>query len=328
MKQTVFTLLLISVIGLVSCRKKGTELNIQQYDGQQIQQYMAAHGLTGVMQKDTSGGDTTGMYYQILSAGNPAQPLNDTTKISMVFTLSSFDGKYTSTDTINNHFCDYIGHITTGGLPAGLNIALLNDLRYNGGRMRILIPSRMAYGVYGNGSGSSQNANTHIAGNQCLDYYVHLINNSTTYDNLVIQNYIKSQSLTGYTAVKVPVPSTYTFTSPLPQPDSVTYYYKIIAPGTGVGAIDQNSVVEATYTGLLLNNVVFDSANNGADSVSLQIPNLIPGVQDALAYIQGGGSLISMILPSALCYGTNASTGVPVNSCLRFEFEIYSVTGH
>src|ERR1700756_5450102 len=99
MKQIVFTLLLLSVIGLVSCRKKGADLNIRQYDDQQIQSYIASHGLTGVMQKDTSGGDTTGMYYQIISAGNPAQPLTDPTKISMVFSLSTFDGKYTNTDT-------------------------------------------------------------------------------------------------------------------------------------------------------------------------------------------------------------------------------------
>lgn len=327
MKQIAFTLLLISVIGLVSCRKKGTELNISQYDSQQIQNYMAANGLTGVMKRDMSGGDTTGMYYQPILSGDTTQPLNDTTKVSMVFSLRSFDGKYINTDTLENHYCDYIGHITSGGLPAGLRIALLNDLKYNGGSMRILIPSRMAYGLYGNGSGSTKNANSHIAGNQCLDYYVHLINNSVTYDDLVIKNYMKSQSLTGYTAVKVHLPSlaAYRFTSPLPT-DSCTYYYKIIKPGTGTSTINRNSIVETTYTGMLLDNVIFDSQNNGADSIALQVPNLIPGVQYGLSNVHGGGSFISLILPSALCYGTIATSGVPANSCLRFEFGVYGVT--
>jgi len=324
MKQIVFTLLLISVIGLVSCRKKGVELNIRQYDNQQIQNYIASHGLTGMV-KDTSGGDTTGMYYHVIIPGNTTQPLNDTTQVSMVFTLSSFDGKYTNTDTIQNHMFNYIGHIVNAGLPAGLRIALLNDLRYNGGSMRVLIPSRMAYGLYGNGSGSTKNANSHIAGNQCLDYYVHLVNNEIAYDDQVIQNYMKSQSLTGYTSARMRVPSWYTSPTPLTS-DSCTYYYKIEKPGTGNSTINENSLVEATYTGMLMDNVVFDGANNGADSVSLQVPNLIPGVQAGLSYIHGGGSLISLLLPSPLCYGHTATTGVPVNSCLRFEFEVYSVT--
>ncbi|MGN6178759.1 MAG: FKBP-type peptidyl-prolyl cis-trans isomerase [Mucilaginibacter sp.] len=325
MKQTVFTLLLISVIGLVSCRKKGVDLNIRQYDDQQIQNYMAAHGLTGVMTRDTYGGDTTGMYYQIIVPGNTSQPLSDTSRISMVFTLKSFDGLYTSTDTINNHFFNYIGHIATAGLPAGLRIALLNDLKYNGGSMRLLIPSRMAYGLYGNGSGSTQNANSHIAGNQCLDYYVHVINNQTSYDSLVMVNYMKAQNLTGYTPVTVRLPANYVSPTRLPS-HYCTYFYKVEKPGTGTSKIDSNSIVEATYTGQLLNGVVFDAGYNGADSTSLQVPNLILGVQDGLTHVHGGGSLISLILPSALCYGQGGATGIPSNSCLRFSFEIYSVT--
>lgn len=324
MKQIVFTLLLISVIGLVSCRKKGTDLNIRQYDDQQIQNYIAAHGLTKMV-RDVSGGDTTGMYYQIIDSGKKTQPLNDTTRISMVFSLSSFDGLYTNADTINNHMFTYVGHIVSAGLPAGLRIALLNDLKYNGGSMRVLIPSRMAYGLYGNGSGSTKNANSHIAGNQCLDYYVHLINNETSYDSLVMVNYMKAQNLTGYTPVTVRLPANYVSPTPLPS-HYCTYYYKVEKAGTGTKVIDSNSIVEATYTGMLLNNTIFDSANNGADSVSLQIPNMIPGVQYALSHVHDGGSLISMILPSALCYGQAGASSIPANSCLRFEFEIYSVT--
>ena len=315
MKQTTFTLLLLSVIGLVSCRKKNIELNIRQYDDQQIQNYIASHGLTKMV-KDLSGGDTTGMYYQILTPGNPSQPLADTDKISAVFTLSSFDGLYTSADTIENHFCDYIGHIATGGLPAGLRIALLNDLKYNGGSMRVLIPSRMAYGINGTGSGSKENANSHIAGNQCLDYYVHLINDEPAYDDQVIQNYIKSQSLTGYIKTQSSTPG------------GQYYYYKISKVGTGTDIINQNSIIEALYTGLLLDNVAFDDGNTGVDSVSLQIPNLIQGVQDGLSH-GTTGDWMSFIIPSGLAYGQNSSSGlvtVQPNSCLRFNFQILSIT--
>jgi len=307
MKQTIFTLLLLSTIGLVSCRKSSVYPNIRQYDLSQVQNYITTNGLTKMV-RDTSGGDTTGMYYQIIIPGNPAQPLLDTSKVSFVFSLRTFDGKYTSLDTISNHYAEYVGHIVTGGLPAGLRLAILNDLKYNGGSMRILIPSRMAYGINGYGTGSVETTNTHIAGNECLDYYVHLINNEPAYDDLVIQNYIKANSLSGqYTKT----------TSGL--------YYHVSQPGNGAKVINQNSIIETTYTGRLLDNVVFDGANNGVDSVSLMVPNLIQGVQEGLTYANGGGSQISMIMPSGLAYGQTSTTGVPVNSCLRFEFKIISI---
>jgi FKBP-type peptidyl-prolyl cis-trans isomerase FkpA len=316
MKKTFFTILLISVIGLLSCHKKSNELNIQQYDLQQIQAYIASHGLTKMV-RDTSGGDTTGMYYQILTPGNstakntsgqPLWQLTDTSKISMVFTLSSFDGKYTSTDTFTNHYCEYIGHLVTGGLPAGLQTALISDLKYNGGSIRILIPSRMAYGINGNGTGSNENANSHILGNQCLDYYAHLVINEPAYDDLVINNYMTAQNFKNY-------PKT-----------SSGLYYEVLSKGASTKTIDSNSIVEVTYTGQLFDGTIFDGANNGPDSVSLQIPNLIEGMQQGLAYATGGSTSIRLLIPSALGYGTTGSTGIPVNSCLRFDVVVYSVS--
>jgi FKBP-type peptidyl-prolyl cis-trans isomerase FkpA len=46
---------------------------------------------------------TTGMYYKIISQGTGAS-LEYSDKVSLVFTVKSFDGKYTSADTIINHF--------------------------------------------------------------------------------------------------------------------------------------------------------------------------------------------------------------------------------
>lgn len=305
-------------VGLVSCRKKNVNLDIRQYDDQQIQNYIASHGLTGKMIKDNSPGDTTGMYYEPLTEGRSLtiDTLTDTSKISAVFSLSSFDGLYTSTDTIQNHYCNYIGHIVNQGLPAGLRVALLYDMKHNGGSMRVLIPSRMAYGINGTGSGSKENVNSHIAGNQCLDYYIHLVTNQPGYDSLVINHYISSNNLTGY----LPAKSS--------SAGHQTYYYKISKTGTGTDIINQNSIVEAVYTGILLDNVVFDDANTGADSVSLQIPNLIQGLQDGLSH-GTTGDWMSFIIPSGLAYGQNSSSGIATvqpNSCLRFNFQIISIT--
>jgi len=324
MKQTLFTFFLISSIALVSCRKNNVQANIQQYDSQQIQNYIATNHLTGFVQ-DSVGGDTSGIYYKILQQPNTTTPaLAYTDNIAFVFSLKSFDGKYTSTDTIANHYQGYLGHIETGGLPYGLELAIINDLKHYGGSMRILIPSNLAYGVNGYGTGSIENASSHIAGNQCLDYYVHVINaqhdSSTSitaaglediYDSQVINSYLSANSLT----------SQYTLDSGV--------YYRIVVKGTGTDAITNNSTIDAGVYGRLLDGEVF-ADDLGADTLAdLEIPNLTKGVQRMLKKYAVKGTMISMIIPSSNAFGTVASTAlvtIPANSCIRYEYTILSVT--
>jgi FKBP-type peptidyl-prolyl cis-trans isomerase FkpA len=322
MKQTIFTLLLFSILGLLSCRKDRYEPNIQQYDQSQIQSYIAANNITGMIQEKDSLGvvDTTGIYYKILiQPPTSTTPLTNASQVSLVFSLRSFDGKYTNVDTILNHFGGYVGHITTNGLPYGLELAILNDLKYSGGSMRILIPSRLAYGLSGYGSGSSSVANTRIAGNQCLDYYVHIITTipdntgaQAAYDDQVIQSYMKGQNLTGYTFI-----------------DTGIYkglYYKIAVPGTGTEFINQNSTITTTREGRLLDNSIFDDAYNAlADTLQVEVPNLPLGEQGALSLVTSGAT-VSMLIPSGLAYGNGSvislPSGVPESSCIRYEYEI------
>jgi len=332
MKQTIFTLLLLSTIGFVSCRKTGTEPNIHQYDNQQIQNYIKANGITG-MQKDLVGGDTSGIYYEPLLKGS-GDSLTYSDQISFVFSFRSFDGLYTKTDTIGNQYFGYLGHITSDALPYGLELAILNDLKYVGGSMRVLIPSELAYGVNGYGSGSIKNAGSHIAGNQCLDFYVHVITSQkynvygtdnsgfpytyntlqNTYDDQVIKNYLATNNLTSY------------------KPDS-GIYYNIQTVGTGTDHITDNSTIEVAYNGRLLNGSVFGAANPtdpttaGVDSASLDVPDIIPGVARMLKKYAVKGTVISMIIPSGQGYGTASTSSVlPPNSCLRFEYTIQTVS--
>ena len=324
MKQTIFTIFLFSAIALVSCRKNDAQLNIKQYDQQQIQNYIAANHLTGFVQ-DSTGGDTSGIYYKILQHPNTSNPqLAYSDNIAFVFTLKSFDGIYVSGDTIANHYQGYAGHIVTDALPYGLELAIINDLKYYGGSIRVLIPSHLAYGVAGYGTGSIENKSSHIAGNQCLDYYVHVINaqhDSATsvsaaalesvYDYQVISNYLTSNSIA----------SQYTLDSGV--------YYRIVTPGKGTDPITNNSTAEVTFYGRMLNNVAFDE-ELGADSIPIEIPNQIPGVQRMLKKHGVQGETISMIMPSVLAYGKTSYAGIvataPPNSCVRFEFTIYSVS--
>jgi FKBP-type peptidyl-prolyl cis-trans isomerase FkpA len=326
MKQKVFTLLLLSATGLLSCKKTQVQPTIQQSDQTQIDNYISVHGITG-MKRDLSGGDTTGIYYQIINPGDSVDdngqkitPLDYPDKISMVYTIHSFDGKYIQTDTIANHFDDYLGHMAAADkLPLGLELSILNDLRYRGGSMRLLIPSRLAYGRDGYGSGSILNANSRIAGNQCLDYYVHVIgtnkkDNEAAYDDLVIKNYMQANSLTSYTKVQsTTLPGNY-------------YYYQILTPATSTtDPITDNTTITYTDTGQLFNGTIFDNENT--TTVTPQpVFGFVPGVKDALENFAFTGTKISILIPSALGYGEVPNGSIPYNSCLRFTFQINSYT--
>lgn len=307
MKQTIFTLLLLSTIGLISCRKTEVEKDIKQYDQEQIENYISANAITG-MQRDLSGGDTTGIYYKIILPGNGVG-FNYTDSISFVYTMKTFDGLYNALDTIANHYSMYVGHITKTGLPAGLQLMVKNVLK-RGGSMRILIPSRLAYGVKGAGSGSSSTANSKIAGNQCLDYYIHAIEDQKAYDDDLIIKYIAANNLTGY------------------QKAPSGLYYKINKPGTGTTPITDNTTININYVGSLLNGTVFDkyATENNATGISFDIPDMILGVQEGAKNYCTTGANVSLIMPSRLAYGKNVTGKIVANSCIRFDMVVVSTT--
>ena len=277
------------------------------------------------MVRDTLGGDTSGIYYHVIQAGSGSS-LADTNTISFVFTVRTLDGLYSSLDTIYNQYYGYLGHLSTDALPAGLQYAILNDLKQNGGSMRVLIPSRVAYGVNGYNPSNSATASGRIAGNQCLDYYVHLVSPAqrAAYDDLVIQNYMKANSLSGYTKTAVTIPAEGYSVTP-GEHGTYNMYYKVIHPGTGNDSITVNSTFTATYTGELLDLTNFDIQFNGTDTASLNYPTLTLGEQGAIKHVTAGSTL-SMIFPSTLGFGAVGETGVPSNSCLRYEYKIYTVT--
>jgi FKBP-type peptidyl-prolyl cis-trans isomerase FkpA len=343
MKQTLVTFLLISAIGLASCRKDRIQPTIAQYDQQQITNYISAHGLTGMVKDNIGTDDTSGIWYQIISPGTQSingtavTPLDYPSQIAFVYTERTLDGTYVSADTVENHFFDYVGHIYSDHLPYGLQIAVHNLLKYPDATMRVLIPSHLAYGISGSGSGSSQVANNRIGGNECLDFYIHAVNNFQTYDDLVIKNYMRDSSLTGYTPVKIQVPQTTNPINPLvywvgkaPNSkilDSGTYYYKIITPATSTSdPITYNSTITTTYTGTLFNATDFNDYNV-AGGTPTDIDGLIPGVQDGMERFGFIGQKISFLIPSQLGYALSAPSGVvPPFSCLRFTFIIDAVT--
>jgi FKBP-type peptidyl-prolyl cis-trans isomerase FkpA len=283
--------------------------------------YIAANGLSGFTEDPTlDGAGTTGMQYKIItpSTRTGADSIKYSDKISLVYTIKSFDGKYTSVDTINNHLYDFLGYLTKDNLPQGLQLAIHNLLQYKGASMRVLIPSRLAYGINGTGSGSSSNVNSRIAGNQCLDYYVHVIDNQDIYDDKVINNYIAANNLSGFVKDFALIDSAGIQVKKY-------YYYKTVTVGTGnIGDIKEFSNVTTTYGGSILNGFSFDFASYTTPTVLVPF-NLIDGVSDALQKHATKGTSLQMFLPSSLGYGTAAQTGIPANSVLRFDFSVSGI---
>jgi FKBP-type peptidyl-prolyl cis-trans isomerase FkpA len=300
MKQTILSLLLLTSI-LVSCKKNKYDPDIIQYDDDQIKAYIAANGLTGMIK------DTSGMYYKIISPGT-GPTLQYTDSISMVYTNKSLDGNYVSADTLQNHFENFIGHINSSSFPFGLQEAVHNILNHRGGAMRLLIPSHLAYGVSGIGTGSSTITSGRIAGNQSLDYYIHIIDNQDTYDQSIIKNYIAVSTS----------PSSWKS-----DPSGIWYY--IATAGTGTVPITDNSTVTATFTLSTLNGIVV-SQYNTQPGTSIEIPDIIKGMQIGLKKYATTGALMSFLIPSSLAYGKNISNTTPANSCVRYDIQILDVS--
>lgn len=316
MKQTTFTLLLFSIIALVSCRKDKYDPTIKEYDDDQIKSYVSTNGITG-MQRDTSG-----IYYKITDPGLTGSDIQYPDTISMVFTIRSIDGKYISSDTIANHYAGVAGHIYGTVSPLGLNVpglqsAIHDILKHPGGIMRVIIPSHLAYGVSGAGSGSSTITTNRIAGNQSLDYYVHIIGNrradathpsdQEAYDQMVIKNYIGTNGLTT-----------------MKQDPEYGYWYSIGVPGTGTVPITDNSTVSVTYTTELLNGTIADQYNVDGPGQPFDIPDLIKGVQFSLKKYATTGTLMTVLIPSHLAYG-NIASSIPPNSCVRYDVRVLAV---
>ncbi|RKR81699.1 FKBP-type peptidyl-prolyl isomerase-like protein [Mucilaginibacter gracilis] len=317
MKQTLYTLVVFCAFGLLSCRKNSGDFTIKQYDEDKIKTYINNNNLSAVMKRDTSGGDTTGIYYQIITpAPVTATPIAYSDRVSFVYTVKSFDGSYSSTDTIFNHTYTYSAYVT----PDGLQLAIKSIAKYKGTKIRVLIPSRLAYGINGTTLSGYNTSGTVvysiIGGNQCLDYTITILDDTkqAAYDDLSIQKYMAANGLTGQY-----------------QKTASGSYYREIQVGTGTDVIGMNSTVGVQYTGTLFNGTIAEQANttDGSAAYTFTLWDERPAWQDVLPHVKAGSKL-SIITPSSQSYGQSTYSGstvtIPAFSCLRYDINVISVS--
>jgi len=98
-------------------------------------------------------------------------------------------------------------------------------------------------------------------------------------------------------------------------------YYVINTPGTGTQPNGQSTVTVA-YKGSLTDGSVFDESSNVG--ITFGLTGVIKGWQEGIPYFKEGGSGI-LLIPSALGYGEQATSGIPANSVLIFDVALIDV---
>src|SRR5690606_33866452 len=139
------------LLAFSGCKKEYE--TIEQLDEQNIQAYLTQKNLDMEL-------DSEGFYYHIIEQGS-GSAVDYTDKVFVTFTMTSLDDKYTSTDEyVINRYSSYLGYLDRehSGMPAAFREAV--EKLNKGGSIRVVIPSRLAYG---------RNGFNKIPGNASLD---------------------------------------------------------------------------------------------------------------------------------------------------------------
>jgi FKBP-type peptidyl-prolyl cis-trans isomerase FkpA len=277
----------LSLVIFASCKKEYETIDV--IDDRNIQEYIQKNKLNVLQYQQT------GIYYEVLTPGTgPVLDYSD--MVPAIITTRSIDGTYASIDTFSasNRYYNFLGYFN----PEAIRLGIKEVLKKSNGTIRMIIPSRLAFGR--NGSGN-------IPGNVSIDMTIRVLDVSkiAAYEDFSIKSYLQTTSLTGFTKT------------------SSGLYYKIAQPGTG-SPITVDSTIVANYTGKLLNGVVFDRAALGSEA-TFPLKNLVQGWQEAIPLIKQGGS-IRLLVPSSLAYGMQGSSpSIPAFSALDFEINVTDV---
>lgn len=281
-KITTYILALVSVIVLFSSCKKEYE-SIETIDKRKIDEYIQKNNLQNVEP------DGTGAFYQIIEQGT-GDFLKNTDLVFYNFDIQSLSGAiYQSASALSNNGA-YVGYVTS---PAAFRPVMLKVKR--GAKVRIIIPSYLAFGKNGNGN---------IPSNEVI------ISNLTIFSEATQADIDDKRITTFLTANNI-----------IADKHTSGVYYQVLTQGTGTDVIDEHSTLVVKYSGRLLDGTQFDSG----DAFSTSLNQVIPGWGEVIPLFKAG-SKVRIFIPSGLGYGTSGSGSIPINAVLDFTIDITSVT--
>ena len=98
-------------------------------------------------------------------------------------------------------------------------------------------------------------------------------------------------------------------------------YYIIDNQGNGTPC-NSSSTVRVAYKGYFTDGAVFDES--AASGIQFGLQGVIQGWTEGIPYFKEGGNGI-LLIPSALGYGENGTSGIPANSVLIFDINLIQV---
>ncbi|MBD1393067.1 FKBP-type peptidyl-prolyl cis-trans isomerase [Mucilaginibacter glaciei] len=141
----VLLILLVCVVGFASCKKAVSEvdkINVQAgVDNKIILDYLATNSLSSTAKQLDSAGVATGIYYVVLAPGTGNALFTNSTNITVDFT-----GKELTTGKLFTNANNFHATYALGAVIRAWKLAIPQIKK--GGRIRILTPSRYAYGAY------------------------------------------------------------------------------------------------------------------------------------------------------------------------------------
>ena len=263
-----------------SCKKEYE--TIENIDDAKIQAYIKQNNIPAIK-------DPSGYYYQVLDKGTGGELLN---KDSVFYNLSvkSLTGTSYYAPLEYSNEGNYLGYLK----PDSYRTALYAVNR--GGKVRVIVPSYLAYGKNGFGT---------IPSNEVLvtEITVYPETKQWQIDERLITQFIAAKGLTM-------------------TKHSSRVYLAVSTVGTGE-VTTAKSTIKVKYKGRLLTGTVFDENSTGFET-SLS-GSIIEGWRKGLIGLAKGAKL-RMLIPSDLGYGPAGVTGIPPNAPLDFDIEIVDVT--